>query len=184
MLKLKLQYFGHPMRRTDLLEKDPDAGKDWRQEEKGMTEDEVAGWHHRLDGHEFEWTPGVGDGQGGLVCCRPWGRKQSDMTERWNWTEDKFESVSQCQVPPWRTELFKRPLFVATIKRELSKIKWWLKWWAWGLYHTGQRKTGEHKRYNIPTVWMTVCKGFYLGFYMNKQFKVYFDILYFWDNSH
>ena len=64
----------------------PDAGKDWRQE-KGMTEDEMVGWHHRLNTHKFEWTPGVGDGQGGLACCSPWGCKESDMTERLNWTE-------------------------------------------------------------------------------------------------
>ena len=67
--------------------KDPDTGKDWGQEEKGTTEDEMAGWHHRLSGHEFEWTPGVGDGQGGLACCDSWGRKESDMTERLNWTD-------------------------------------------------------------------------------------------------
>ena len=67
--------------------KGPDAGKDWGQKEKGMTEDETVGWHNRLNGHEFEWTPGVGDGQGGLVCCSPWGRKESDMTEQLNWTE-------------------------------------------------------------------------------------------------
>ena len=67
--------------------KDPDAGKDWRQEEKGTTEDEMVGWHHWLDGHEFEQTSGVGDGQGGLVCCSPWGRKESDTTELLNWTE-------------------------------------------------------------------------------------------------
>ena len=70
-----------------LIWKDPDAGKDWRWEEKGMTEDEMAGWHHRLNGHEPEWTPGVGDGQGGLACCRPWGHKESDTTERLNWSE-------------------------------------------------------------------------------------------------
>ena len=70
-----------------LTGKDPDAGRDWGQEEKGTTEDEVAGWHHWLDGHEFEWTPGVGDGQGGLVCCVSWSRKESDMIERLNWTE-------------------------------------------------------------------------------------------------
>ena len=70
-----------------LIWKDPDAGKDWEQEEKGMTEDEMVGWHHRLNGHEFGWTPGVGDGQGGLVCCSSWGRKESDTTERLNWTE-------------------------------------------------------------------------------------------------
>ena len=67
--------------------KDSDAGRDWGQEEKGRTEDEMAGWHHRLDAHEFGWTPGVGDGQGGLACCDSWGRKESDMTERLNWTE-------------------------------------------------------------------------------------------------
>ena len=73
-----------------LIGKDPDAGRDWGQEEKGMTEDEMAGWHHRLDGQEFEWTPGVGDGQGGLVCCNSWGHEESDnwVTEP-NWTELK-----------------------------------------------------------------------------------------------
>ena len=67
--------------------KDPDAGKDWGQEEKGTTEDEMVGWHHQLNGHGFGWTPGVGDGQGGLACCSPWGRKESDMTEWRNWTD-------------------------------------------------------------------------------------------------
>ena len=70
-----------------LIGKDPDAGKDWRQEEKGVTEDEMVGWHHRLDGHEFEQALGVGDGQGSLECCSPWGHKQSDMTEWLNWTD-------------------------------------------------------------------------------------------------
>ena len=84
--KAELQFFGHLMWRVDSLEK-TNAGRDWGQEEKGTTEDEMAGWHHRLDGHEFEWTPGVGDGQGGLVCCDSWGRKESDTTERLNWSE-------------------------------------------------------------------------------------------------
>ena len=66
--------------------KNPDAGNDWRRE-KGMTEDEMAGWHHWLDGRESQWTPGVDDGQGGLACCDSWGRKESDMTEQLNWTE-------------------------------------------------------------------------------------------------
>ena len=66
MLKLKLQYFGHLMQRVG---KDSDAGRDWGQEEKGTTEDEMAGWHHRLNGHEFGSTVGAGDGQGGLECC-------------------------------------------------------------------------------------------------------------------
>ena len=70
-----------------LIWKAPDAGKDWGQEEKGMTEDQIVGWHHRLNGHGFGWTVGVGDGQGGLVCCSSWGHKESDMTEQLNWTE-------------------------------------------------------------------------------------------------
>ena len=70
-----------------LIGKDSDAGRDWGQEEKGMTENEMAGWHHRLDGCEFEWTPGDGDGQGGLACCDSWGHEELDTTERLNWTE-------------------------------------------------------------------------------------------------
>ena len=85
MLKLKLQYFGYLMWRTDLLENfDPDAGKDWRQE-KGTIEDEMVGWHHWLNRREFEQASGVGDGQGSLVCCSSWGRKEWDRTEWLNW---------------------------------------------------------------------------------------------------
>ena len=76
-----------PRVKSWLIGKDSDAGRDCGQEEKGMTEDEMAGWHHRLDGCEFEWTLGVGDGQGGLACCSSWGRKESDTTEWLNWTE-------------------------------------------------------------------------------------------------
>ena len=72
-----------------LIGKDPDAGKDWGQEEKGMTEDRMVGWHHRLNGHGFGWTLGVGDGQGGLVCCASRDRKESDMTEQLNWTDSQ-----------------------------------------------------------------------------------------------
>ena len=86
VLKLKLQHFGHRWEEL-LIGKDPDAGKDWRWEEKGTTEDEMVGWHHRLNRHEFEYAPGVGDGQGGLACCSPWGCKQSDTTEWLNWTD-------------------------------------------------------------------------------------------------
>ena len=64
-----------------LIGKDPDAGKDWRQKEKGTTEDEMVGWHHRLNGHDFEQAPGDSEGQGGLACCSPWGHKESDTTE-------------------------------------------------------------------------------------------------------
>ena len=70
-----------------LIGKDPDAGKGWGQEEKGMTEDKMFGWHHRLNGHGFGWTPGVGNGQGSLACCGSWGHKVSDTTEWLNWTQ-------------------------------------------------------------------------------------------------
>ena len=90
MLKLKLQYFGHLIRTANSLQKtqpigkDPHAGKDWGQKEKGTTEDEMAGWHHRLNGHEFGWTLGDGEEQGSLACFRPWGRKELDMTQHLN----------------------------------------------------------------------------------------------------
>ena len=95
MLKLKLQYFGHLMRRTDSF--DPDSGKDWSQEEKDTTEEEMVGWHHQLNGHEFEQAPGVDDGQGGLACCSPWGNKESDTTEQLNWTEHNL--ITQMYIP-------------------------------------------------------------------------------------
>ena len=82
-----------PHAKSWLIGKDPDAGRDWRQEEKGATEDDMFGWHHWPDGREFEWTPGVGDGQGGLVCCDSWGRKESDTTERLNWTEYTYNKT-------------------------------------------------------------------------------------------
>ena len=76
-----------PHAKSWLIGKDSDAGRDWGQEEKGTTEDEMAGWYHWLNGREFEWTPGVGDGQGDLACCDSWGHKELDTTERLNWTE-------------------------------------------------------------------------------------------------
>ena len=91
MLKLKLPILWPPDAKSWLIWKDPDAGKDWGQEEKGMTEDEIVGWHHQLDGHGFGWTPGVGVGQGGLACCSSRGRKGSNTTERLNWIELKLE---------------------------------------------------------------------------------------------
>ena len=77
-----------------LICKDPDAGRDWGQEEKGTTKDKMVGWHHRLNGHGFGWTVGVGDGQGGLACCSSWGRKELDTTEWMNWTEYSRSYIS------------------------------------------------------------------------------------------
>ena len=89
MLKLKLQSFGHLMRRADSLEKDPTHWKKTLmlgkiEGRRGTIEDKMVGWHHRLNGHGFGWTPGVSDGQGGLACCGSWGRRESDTTERLN----------------------------------------------------------------------------------------------------
>ena len=90
MLKLKLQYFGHLMRRTDSTGKESDAGKYWQQEEKGSREDEMVGWHHQLDGYEFEQVLGVGDGPGSLACYDLWGHKKLNTTERLNWQTDSM----------------------------------------------------------------------------------------------
>ena len=86
MLKLKLQYFGHLMRRVDSLEKTLMLGGIGGRRRRGQ-EDEMAGWYHWLNGHDSEWTPGDGDGQGGLACCDSWSHKESDTTEQLNWTE-------------------------------------------------------------------------------------------------
>ena len=94
-----------------LMGKDPDAEKDWRQEEKVMTEDEMVGWHHQLNGHGFGWTPGVVDGQGGLACCISWGHKESDTTEWLNWTEHLQNQI----------------LFCLDMQHKLLRILWGLK---------------------------------------------------------
>ena len=86
--------FWPPVVKKWLIGKDPDAGKDWRQEEKGTTEDEMVGWHHQLEGQEFKQAPEVGDGQGNLACYSPWDCKESDTTERLKWTELKMERKS------------------------------------------------------------------------------------------
>ena len=129
MLKLKLQYFGHLTRRVDSLEK-TDAGRDWGQEEKGTTEDEMAGWHHWLYGCESEWIPGVGDGQGGLACCDSWGRKESDMTEWLNWTEhqpysnSKILKIPRVSYPPSQNSSLSG-LVLLLCTRSLPQIPRW-----------------------------------------------------------
>ena len=97
--------------KSQLIRKDPDAGKDWKQEEKAMTEDEMVGWHHRLNGHEFDQAPGVGDGQGSLSCS-PWGCKELDTTEQLNWTQGLLNS-QLCL------------LFCSSSLRTNSQNSWW-----------------------------------------------------------
>ena len=102
-----------PRAKSWLTGKDSDAGRDWGQEEKGTTEDEMAGWHHWLDGRESEWTPGVVDGQGGLACCDSWGHKESDTTERLNWTGLNLEANNSHRVSSmaqWQLKLIQSPL--------------------------------------------------------------------------
>ena len=94
-VEAKTPIFWPPDAKYQFIEKDPDAGKEWRQEEKGTIEDEMVGWHHQLNGQEFEHAPGDGEGQGSLVCCSPWGHKESDTTERQN--NNKKEWVTSWQ---------------------------------------------------------------------------------------
>ena len=96
-----------------LIGKDPDSGKDWRQKEKGMTEDEMVGWHHRLNGHEFEQVPGVGDRQWSLACCSPWGHKESDMSEWLNWRVQFYMTLINLSF--WFQDYFKSP-FLTKLK--------------------------------------------------------------------
>ena len=121
-----------------LIGKDSDAGRDWGREEKGTTEDEMAGWHHWLDGRESGWTPGVGDGQGGLACCYSWGGKESDTTEQLNWTESDLTGRHGRTIPTifgkgWRFPGF-GPLptpwsFISAL--EMSRHLWVCRFTCW-----------------------------------------------------
>ena len=104
-----------------LIGRDPDAGKDWRQEEKGMTEDEMVGWHHRLNGHKFEQAPGVSDGQGDLAFCSLWGCKESDMTERLNWPDLTWKFLAKTWQDAWGLLLRNRQVCA---RRDKSQYKW------------------------------------------------------------
>ena len=130
MLKLKLQSFATRYKELTHWEKNPDAGKDWSWEEKGPTEDEMVGWHHRLSGHEFELTPAVDDGQGGLACYSPWDCKQSDMTKWLSWAELcvwNYTKHWRCRYPPVLKESVKM-----RIMTERGIIKHAVKAWSRG----------------------------------------------------
>ena len=125
MLKLKLQYFGHLMWRADSLEKNPDAGKDGRQEENGVTVDEMVGWYHWLNGHEFEQASGVGDGQWSLPCSSPWGPTKS-RTQTGNWIRSVITRHSKLlSVISWRSLLLFSLWSIWTLSwsNELSKTE-------------------------------------------------------------
>ena len=125
-----------------LIGKDPDAGKNWRREDKGMTEDEMVGWHHWLNGHEFEYAPDVDDGQGRLACCSPWGHKKSDTTECLNQTElntvKGFSIVSKAEVDVslehrWIINTLKNTQYNLLLEKCTSKLQWnvishWSEW--------------------------------------------------------
>ena len=119
-----------PHAKSWLIRKDSDGGRDWGQGEKGTTEDEMAGWHHWLDVCEFEWTPGVGDGQGGLACCDSWGRKESDTTEQLNWTEPnrcKYRYVCKIIKPGYRCKyrhVYMSSICVAQVESKCVIMSW------------------------------------------------------------
>ena len=118
-----------PDAKSWLMGKDPDARRDWGQEEKGTTEDEMAGWHHWLDGRDSEWTPGVGDGQGGSACCDLWGHKELDTTEWLNWVElnwiiSNVEKFLMCLLTIYMSSLGKR-LFSSSAHFLLSCLFSW-----------------------------------------------------------
>ena len=113
-----------PHAKSWLIGKDSDAVRDWGQEEKGTTEDEMAGWHHWLNGHESEWPLGVGDGQGVLACCDSWGHKESDTTERLNWTERKCKSKShRFYFVLIRIAISKQKNKITSVSKDMEKLE-------------------------------------------------------------
>ena len=147
-----------------LIGKDSDAGRDWGQEEKGMTEDEMAEWHHQLDGCEFEWTSGVGDGQGGLACCDSWGHKESDTTEWLNWTDrvGKREILCACFVIFFcffRICSFQILLFTSPLSQNLLKV--------------GIPSQALHSSPN----YFLLCNSFFISFLLNNNTKCLFAAL-------
>ena len=137
MLKLKLQYFGHLIRRVDSLEKTLMLGGIVDRRRRGW---QMMRWHHRLDGREFEWTPGVGDGQGSLACCNSWGHKESDMTEWMNWTELNMSLLLEA---PHVVLMVKNPPANVRHKRHRfnpwdRKILWWRAWQPTPIFLPGE----------------------------------------------
>ena len=139
-----------PDMKSWLVGKDLDAGRHWGQEEKGMTEDEMAGWHHWLYGHEFEKTLGAGDGQGGLACCDSWGRKESDMTELLNWTELISMAVK------------KKINVVETGEKKSLRYYRYINWNLQGRYYGITKKKKKKKSYHpikLSHLWVIIKRN-------------------------
>jgi len=117
-----------PHAKSWLFGKDPDAGKDWGQEEKGRTENKMVGWHHQFNGHVFGWTPGVGDGQGGLMCCGSWSRKESDRTEWLNWTELNW---TEPDAKSWLMQKFSDSGKILNQEEKRAKEYEFVGWYYW-----------------------------------------------------
>ena len=147
--------------------KDPDAGKDWGQEEKGTTEDEMAGWHHWLDGHGFGQTPEVGDGQGGLACCGSWGRKESDMTERLNWTEYEFivkeingtKMEQKIQKETQIHDNMNLKIIISMKEKQRPFNKWCCNDWLFGEKEQKQKTNGSEFFTKVNFKWIKEKKG-------------------------
>ena len=162
MLKLKLQYFGHLMWRADSFEKTLMLGKIEGRRRRGMTEDEMVGWHHWLDGHEFEQVPGVGDGQGSLVCCSPWFCKELDRTERLNW-ELAFcmpcsmtkKTEKNCETP------FPFPKPCSSLFFSLLTVSYWHLPWDLQNYYS------EKERQSFCFPMFVIVKIYYFLFYFS-----------------
>ena len=141
-----------------LIGKDPDAGKDWGQEEKGTTEDEMAGWHHRLSRHGFGWTLGVGDGQGGQACCSSWGCKESDTTERLNWIQQLL--FLDASYPHREAHLchFPNPFFHVSVLADATQSKLLSMGVGVKVFPSFRKSKGTFRRDALETV-DTHCQG-------------------------
>ena len=136
-----------------LIGKDSDAGRDWGQEEKGMTEDEMAGWHHWLNGRESQWTPGVGDGQGGLACWDSWGRKESDMTEQLIWSDLIWMLVVEGCFVDWSTTGRTPGLYPPEASGTLQCLNDQLKHLQWQEFLRGQNCPLLENHYTNKSAW-------------------------------
>ena len=149
-----------PDAKSWLIREDTDAGKDWRQEEKGMTEDKMVGWHHWLNGHEFEWAPGDTEGQGSLACCSPWGHKELDTNEGLNNNNNNFRYKLNKQgdnIQPWHT-----PFPIWNQSTVLCPVLTVASWPAYTFFRRQVRLSGISISLGIfhSLLWSTQSKGF------------------------